>query len=119
MIKALSKYFSCYSREENIPTFSIDVSRYDSENEVYMDIKNVDINIGVTKYTTHYIISACNSRLQNDIETKKLLEFFLNKFLSKNKVKDSVIYITVNGTNIRVRNTTLQTSTVLRLSVNK
>jgi len=119
MIKALIKIFGCNSKEEDIPNFSFTLTRYDSESEIYLDVKNIDVNIGITKYAVQNIMNECYLFLQDKIETKKFLEFFLNKFISKNKIKDSTVYITINDTTIRIRNTNLQNKTVLRLIIDK
>jgi len=117
MIKALIKIFGCNSKEEDIPNFSFTLTRYDSESEVYLDVKNIDVNIGITKYTVPNIMNECYSFLEDKPETKKFLEFFLGRFFSKNNIKDSTVYITLDDITIRIRNTSLQNKTVLRLII--
>jgi hypothetical protein len=119
MIKALMRYFKCRLENNNEPLYSFTVSRYDEENEIYLDIKSVQINVGVTKYTVQNIMNVCNSYFLDDIELKKFIEFFLTKFLRKNIVRDSTIYITYNKLTIRIRNISLKNQSVLRIIIDK
>ena len=119
MIKALMLFLRCAIRTENEVNYSFGISRYNDENEIYLDIKSVDINVGVSKYSTKNIMSACNSHFASDTKTRDFLEYFLRKFLAKNKIKDGTVYIELEGRVIRIRNKSINEQSVLRISISK
>lgn len=119
MIKALMLYLRCAMSIEKEFKYSFTISRYANENEIYMDITTVDINIGVNKYTVKNIMSACASYFTQDIDTKNFLELFLRKFLAKNKIDDGTVYIDVSGKIIRIRNKSISQQSVLRINISK
>ena len=117
MLKALMLFLRCAFNIEKEVKYSFSISRYNDENEIYLDISNVDINIGVTKYTVKNIIYGCRNYL--DFDTKKFLEFFLQKFLRKNNIKDGTVYIDISGKIIRIRNKNINEQSVLRINISK
>jgi len=119
MIKALMLFLRCAMRVENETNYSLGVSRYNDENEIYLDITNVNINIGVSKYSVKNIMNACNPHFTTDIKTRDFLEYFLRKFLDKNNIKEGTIYLEIEGLVIRIRNKNINEQSVLRISISK
>lgn len=112
-------FLRCDIRTENDTNYSFGISRYNDENEIYLDITNVDINVGVSKYSTKNIMAVCNPHFTSDPKTRDFLEFFLRKFLSKNKIKDGTVYIELAGRVIRIRNKSINEQSVLRINISK
>jgi glycine cleavage system H lipoate-binding protein len=118
MIKALLNLFK---RDDivNTPSYSFSIVRYSDENEIYEDVKSIDINVGVSKYSRDSILSAISPFLKEKPKTKKFLEFFLEKLLEKLKVVESVMYLHIDNKVIRVKNNTVSNPTIIRIIINK
>jgi len=119
MIKALLNSLSCKNTIENHPPYSFSIAHYDDEHEIYLDIKNIDISIGVPKYSTKNIMTACTNALHDYNETRNFLSYFLEKFFEKNKVKESTLYLELDDKVIRIRNISINNHNVLRVSINR
>lgn len=119
MIKALYNFFGCNNNIEPQLKYSFIYDKYDSEEEAYVDIKNVDINIGVNEYTTKKIMSAYEKVMQQNDNTYHFLKYFLGKFFNKNSIKESIVYIQIDDKLIRIRNITLKNQRVLKLIIDK
>ncbi len=118
MIKALLNLFK-RNTNVDIPSYSFDVVRYLDENEVYEDVKTIDINVGVSKYSREAIIYAVSPFLRELPEIKDFLDFFLGKLLKKLKFNDSVLYIHIDSKVIRVKNNTINNHSAFRIIINK
>jgi hypothetical protein len=119
MIKALYNFLKCNIDTEPPPKYSFTYDKYNNEREVHMEIKNVDVNVGVNGYTSKKIISACETAMPKDNKILHFLKYFLDKFFSKNNVKESIIYIEIDGKLIRIRNIMSSNQSVIKLSIDK
>ncbi len=117
MIKAILSIIAYKKIIESPIPYSFTIARYDDEQEIYLDIKNIDISVGVTKYTVKNIMAACSMSLYDYNETRKFLTYFLEKFLKKNKILESVLYLELDGKVIRIRNITIDNRRVLRIGI--
>jgi hypothetical protein len=118
MIKALLNLFK---RDDNVntPSYSFSIVRYSDENEIYEDVKTIDINVGVSKYSRDSILSAISPFLKEKPGTKKFLDFFIGKLLEKLKVVESVIYFHIDNKVIRIRNNAISNPSIIRIIINK
>ena len=118
MIKALLNLFK-RNTNVDIPSYSFNIVRYIDENEVYEDVKTIDINVGVSKYSREAIIYAVSPFLKELPETKEFLIFFLEKLLQNLKINESVLYIHIDGKVIRVKNSSINNHSTIRIIINK
>lgn len=101
----------------NIPNYSFILTKYTDENDIYYDIRSIDIDIEVKNYTLYELSREYSPLLIDETETKQFLDFFISKLLERNVIDENKIYIQINNKTIRIKNKSIINDKILRIDI--
>jgi len=113
-----NKYFRRKEEEKYYDTFNdyyLTVENFRDEKEIYIDIKHIDVNLGVSNYNFETIVVTYEKLLTNP--TRYTVNKYMEKFLQKSTIEEGIMYIDLGNYIIRLKNSSIKNNRVIRIMI--